>query len=234
MFCPHCGATNADNATFCGSCGRPTSTPGGLGASMGPAAPFVPPASVDVRIGDWIGKAWNLVTSDLMLFVGATVVFLVLASVVPVLLNGALAAGIHIICINKIRRGKSELGDLFKGFNYFVPTLVANLLISVFIFLGMIACLIPALVVAAIYVFPYLFIVDRKMEFWPAMEASHAIVKKNYVGFVLLVLSFAGLHIVGALACLVGLLVTIPMQYAAITIAYQELVGFATPEDTPL
>jgi hypothetical protein len=36
----------------------------------------------------------------------------------------------------------------------------------------------------------------------------------------------AGINILGFLCCLVGLLVTIPMSIAAITIAYQEIVGF--------
>ena len=33
-------------------------------------------------------------------------------------------------------------------------------------------------------------------------------------------------NILGALCCIVGLLVTLPMTFAAITLAYQEVVGF--------
>ena len=39
-------------------------------------------------------------------------------------------------------------------------------------------------------------------------------------------LAMAGINILGFLCCIVGLLVTIPMSIAAITIAYQEIVGF--------
>jgi uncharacterized membrane protein len=74
--------------------------------------------------------------------------------------------------------------------------------------------------------FTYLFIIDRKMEFWPAMQASHEIVKTNYMGFTLFLLAMVGLNIVGFLCCLVGLFVTIPLQYAAVTIAYRDIVGF--------
>ena len=46
-------------------------------------------------------------------------------------------------------------------------------------------------------------------------------------------LLLAGLvNLLGALCCIVGILVTIPLTIAAITIAYQELVGFdpTTPD----
>ena len=110
-----------------------------------------------------------------------------------------------------------------------MPALVACLLITVFTFLGAFACLVGALVVSAMFQFTYLFIVDRGLDFWPAMQASHAVVKQDYLGFVLFLLALIGIQILGALACVVGLLVTIPIQYVAITAAYRDMVGFASP-----
>ena len=107
--------------------------------------------------------------------------------------------------------------------------LVACLLIGVFTFLGVFACLVGALVVSAIFQFTYLFIVDRNMDFWPAMQASHAVVKQDYAGFLIFLLALIGINILGAFACVVGLLVTIPIHYVAVTAAYQDLVGFASP-----
>jgi uncharacterized membrane protein len=40
-----------------------------------------------------------------------------------------------------------------------------------------------------------------------------------------LILAFL-VNVLGFICCLVGLLVTIPLTFAAITIAYKELVGF--------
>ena len=67
------------------------------------------------------------------------------------------------------------------------------------------------------------------MDFWPAMQASHAVVKQDYMGFLLFLLALIGINILGALACLVGLLVTVPIHYLAVTAAYKDLVGFASP-----
>ena len=60
-----------------------------------------------------------------------------------------------------------------------------------FTFAGTLLCIIPGLVVAAMYKFTYLFIVDKRMDFWPAMQASHAVVKNDYFGFTMFLLLMA-------------------------------------------
>lgn len=167
-----------------------------------------------------------MVTADLGNYVLLALVFLVLSSAVPVIIQGPLIAGFHIFTMKKLLGQRPEFADLFKGFNYFVPTLVASLLIGLFVFCGTLLCIIPGLVVAAMYKFAYLFIVDKKMDFWPAMQASHAVVKRDYVGFTLFLVLLALVNLLGVLCCVVGMLVTIPVTFAAITMAYREIVGF--------
>ncbi len=232
MFCHHCGTAVAPDTKFCQSCGQALgaqATPGGPAPTPPSAAPFTPSGEVKARTGAWISEGWAIVKSDMGTFALMSLVMVVLSSSVPVILQGPLTAGFQVAILHRILRGRVEFGDLFKGFNFFLPAMLASLVMAAFTFLGMLACLIPALVVQAMYFFTYLFIVDRKMEFWPAMQASHQIVKNDYFGFTLLLLAFIGLHILGALCCLVGLLWTIPLQYAAITIAYKEIVGFQSP-----
>jgi len=111
-----------------------------------------------------------------------------------------------------------------------VPALLAMVVISVFTFLGSLFCIIPGLVLAAMYQFTYLFIFDKKLEFWPAMQASHELVKKDYFGFTLFIIVLALLVFAGALLCLVGILITFPLYFAAVTAAYKDLVGFEPSE----
>jgi uncharacterized membrane protein len=174
--------------------------------------------------GRWIGEGWALVKADLGSYIVISLLFAILSGV-P-LIQGPLIAGFHIFTMKKLMGRNAEFADLFKGFNYFVPALVASLLIGVFVFAGTLLCLIPGLVVAAMYKFTYLFIVDKRMDFWPAMQASHAVVKNDYFGFTMfLILAFL-VNVLGCLCCIVGLLVTIPLTFAAITVAYKEIVGF--------
>ena len=223
MFCQRCGTQVGSDVQFCPNCGEAQS--GAPLSSNAPSpAPWTAPPGVQASGSRWIGEGWALVKADLGNYVVISLVF-VLLSGVP-LIQGPLIAGFHVFTMKKLMGRNAEFGDLFKGFNFFVPTLVASLLIGLFTFAGTLLCIIPGLVVAAMYKFTYLFIVDKRMDFWPAMQASHAVVKNDYFGFTMfLVLAFL-VNLLGVLCCLVGLLVTIPLTFAAITVAYKEIVGF--------
>ena len=222
MFCHHCGSQVAAGTQFCPSCGQAVNPAAPL-AVTGPSV-WTPPTGVQSQTGRWLGAGWELVKQDMGNYVLITLIF-VLLNGVP-FIQGALIAGFHIFTMKKLAGRRAELSDLFTGFNFFVPTLVASLLIGLFTFAGTLLCIIPGLVVAAMYKFTYLFIIDKRMDFWPAMQASHEIVKQDYFGFTMFLLAAAGVNILGALCCGVGLLVTIPMTFAAITVAYREIVGF--------
>ena len=221
MFCHRCGTQVAPEVQFCPNCGQSFVAPPG-GAVPAPA--WTPPAHVQVAAGRWIGEGWELVKADLGSYVLIALLFFLLSGV-P-FIQGALITGFHIYTMKKLMGRNAEIGDFFKGFNFFIPALVASLVIGFFTFLGTLACLIPGLVVAAMYKFTYLFIVDKRMDFWPAMQASHAVVKTDYFGFTLFLLLAFLVNCLGFLCLVVGLLVTIPITFAAITIAYKEIVGF--------
>ncbi|HUS07467.1 MAG TPA: zinc-ribbon domain-containing protein [Bryobacteraceae bacterium] len=239
MFCNYCGAQLDPGAMFCTSCGQSLAAPAPVSAlpivpapfAGRPLGPLVPAGEIRARTGAWLGAGWDLVKADLSSFLLASLLVLILMGVVPLILQGPLIAGLLIFCRNRILARRSEIGDIFQGFNFFVPTLVATLLIGLFTFGGMLLCIIPAFVLAGMYQFTYLFIVDKKMDFWPAMQASHAVVKNDYLGFTLFVVAGGLLNLLGILCCLVGVFLTFPIYYAALAFAYQETVGFEP--DTP-
>jgi len=206
-------------------CGQTLAGPTATGPAT-PPVPYVSAVPAKARPGAWIGAGWDMVKADMGNYALLTLAFVVLNAMVPIILQGPLIAGLHIYTMKRLMGRNAEFADLFKGFNYFVPTLVASLAITLFTFLGSLLCIIPGLVVAAMYKFTYLFIVDKRMDFWPAMQASHNVVRNDYFGFTMFLLLAALVNILGALCCIVGLLVTLPMTFAAITLAYQEVVGF--------
>lgn len=228
MNCRYCGAPLESEVKFCSACGRSQEDSGSAGS---PAPPPLPTGEVTAQTGRWISAGWELVKTDWVTFVLMALVFMVITGCVPIVLNGPLMAGFHIACIRKLMSGKTEVGDLFKSFNRFGPTLLAFLVITVFTFLASLLCLVPGLIVAAMYQFTYLFIVDKKLDFWPAMEASHALVKKDYFGFTLFLFTLILINVAGVLLCFVGLLITVPLTYAAITAAYRDLAGLENQEN---
>ena len=225
MFCHSCGTQVGPEVQFCPTCGQPLAAGPSPLSSAAPVA-WTPPVGIQAMPGRWIGEGWQLVKADIGMYILLALVLTVLSSMVPVIIQGPLIAGFHIFCMKKILNRRAEFADLFKGFNFFVPTLVASLVISLFAFAGTLLCIIPGLVIAAMYNFTYLFIVDKRMDFWPAMQASHAVVKNDYFGFTMFLLLMILVDILGVLCCLVGIFVALPVTIAAITVAYKELVGF--------
>ena len=221
MFCHSCGTQVSNDVQFCPNCGQPLS---GAASIPAPAVAWVAPLGIKAAPGRWIGQGWELVKADIGNYLLIAIVFTLLSGV-P-LIQGALIAGMHVFTMKKLMGKQAEFADLFKGFNYFVPTLVASLLIGLFVFGGTLLCIIPGLVIAAMYKFTYLFILDKRMDFWPAMQASHAIAKNDYFGFTMFLLLMALVDLLGVLCCFVGIFIALPVTFAAITVAYQELVGF--------
>lgn len=215
MFCHKCGTQVSSDVQFCPTCGQPLaaapSVPGGA-----PPTPWTPPVGVRSQTGHWIGEGWQMVKADMGTYVLLALVFIALNAMVPLIIQGPLLAGFQIFCMKKLLGRRAEFADLFKGFNFFVPALVAFLVISLFTFAGSLLCIIPGLVVAAMYKFTYLFIVDKRMDFWPAMQASHAVVKNDYFGFTMFLIVMALVNLLGVICCVVGVLVTMPLTFAEI------------------
>ncbi len=222
MFCSRCGTAFPVGTQFCAACG----------ASIAPASvaavpvPWAGPGQFEVRAGEWVGQGWRIVKSDLSSYLLAGIIFCLLGGAASGILQGALIVGLHIFTLRKLLERPASISDIFQGFGYFLPAFLASLVIGLFVALGTLCFVIPGLVIAAMYKFTFLFIFDKKMDFWAAMRASHAVVRRDYVGFTIFLLMLIGVDILGCLCLIVGLFVAIPVTFAAVTIAYREIVGF--------
>ena len=231
MFCQNCGSQIESSAEFCSQCGSSQRIQARTRAATEvttPPTPYVPIAGGKAATAKWIGQGWELVQSDLGNFVLMAFVMMVVNGALPLLLQGALFAGFQGACKKKLRGQTVDIGDLFQGFQFFVPTLKAHLVTTILVFFGMLCFIIPGLVLAAMYNFTYLFILDRKLPYREAMRASAAVVKQDYLGYTLFLIVLGLLNVAGVLCLFVGVLVTIPITMAAITVAYRDAVGFDT------
>jgi hypothetical protein len=226
MYCHSCGSPIESGAGFCASCGSAQRIEAGPGAVMPPPAAYTVRTGVQSDTMRWIGEGWEVVKADLGTYVLMTIVMMLVSGAVPLLLQGATTAGFQIACRKTLRGQKPSVADLFEGFQFFVPTLLAHIVISILVFIGLLFFIIPGLVVAAMYNFTYLFIVDKRMDMGTAMQASHAVVKQDYFGYTMFLIALGLLNIAGFLCLIVGLLVTVPITFAALTVAYRDAVGF--------
>jgi hypothetical protein len=128
MFCHKCGTQVNPDVQFCPTCGQAMSSP--LASSPLPAVPWTAPVGIKATPSKWIGEGWELVKQDMGNYILISLIFFLLNGV-P-FIQGALIAGFHIFTMKKLMGRRAEFGDLFKGFNFFIPTLVASLLIGLF------------------------------------------------------------------------------------------------------
>ena len=117
-----------------------------------------------------------------------------------------------------------EVGHMFV-FDNFGMVFLAALIVSALTFVGLLACYVGALVVAFFTAFYMFFVVDKKPGAWTAIVDSFNLVKDNIGTVFLLLLVVLLLNIVGAILCLVGLIVSIPVSYLALTYGYRMLQG---------
>ena len=186
----------------------------------------------NVNMGKWLSEGWRLIFEDIGLYLLVALVYILIIAILSgtaigqFIVLGPLTVGFFYILYRKLHGKETQLGDLGKGFNFFAAAVISNILISIFVAIGFALCIIPGFVVLALYMFTPLYIFDKKLDFWQAMEASRKLVAKHVFEMSIFVLLLSIISIAGALACVVGLLITTPLCYAAIAYAYKDLVGF--------
>jgi uncharacterized membrane protein len=96
-----------------------------------------------------LSEGWQLVKNDFWLMVGICAVGIFVGSVAPLgLLLGPLMCGIH-MCMFALQRGeKPSFNLLFKGFDFFVPSLIATLVQVI----PMMILIVPAYIVFFVFV----------------------------------------------------------------------------------
>lgn len=77
-------------------------------------------------------EGFDIIKPDFWLFFAITLVGMLIAGAVPfAILLGAMNCGIYFCILKQMRGEPVQFGDLFKGFQFFVPALVATLVLIV-------------------------------------------------------------------------------------------------------
>ncbi len=187
--------------------------------------------SSELNIGELLSKSWDIFTKNVGLLIGAVVLvglILIVGSWISfglagIVLTGPLMYGLSLLCLRLVRGESADFNLVFSGFQRFLPSFMAGLLISLFAFIGTILCILPGLFVTIIYMLTYFYMVDQKLDFWPAMEASRKAVMDNFSKWFVLWLVVVLLNFAGGLICGIGQLVTGPLSFLMIAEAYNRI-----------
>jgi uncharacterized membrane protein len=143
----------------------------------------------------------------------------VLSAIVAAFVSGMMYTG----ALHETAGRKPSVSDFFSV-NNFQNVVIFALVWGVVA--GVIQGLLPALGILVLIAgfllwFTYVFIIDRNLAWLDGVKASAQLVTQNLGGNLLLGLAIIGVNILGAIPCGLGLFITIPMTYVAVTYAYK-------------
>ncbi len=190
------------------------------------------------KFGDWIKEGFFIYKNNLGVLILSSLIAVLLTVVTLGILSGPMIAGLIMIVI-RLRDGKQPppvVKDVFDGFRFFLPTFLFILVWFVLIFvacviLSFIPCIGTLLSVClsvaanAFLMFGLFLIVERNMDFWSASMASIEKVKPAFFPFLGLALVAGIIGQIGAIACGIGVIVTMPINYTILAVTYRDVFG---------
>ncbi|QLQ09365.1 MAG: hypothetical protein HZY75_01940 [Nocardioidaceae bacterium] len=155
---------------------------------------------------------------------GAATFFSLVLSLVQQVVSWIVSAGIVKGALDIVNGRRLDIGTMFKGFDM-VQVIIAALLVSIVTTIGFFLCILPGLIAAFLLSFTTYFLIDQKLPAVDAMKASFNFVKDNVGQVLVFLIAMVALNIIGACACGVGLLITIPVSIIAQAYAFRKLQG---------
>ena len=201
---------------------------------------------IDVKFGEWIEEGFNLYKNNFGTLVLASVIALVLTTVTIGILAGPLLAGLVIVTLQLLRKEepKPDAGKVFRGFDYFLNSflfmviwgtaiVVGSIILGIFPCIGQLLSLVFAYAAQAFLMFGIFLIVDKQMNFWPASMECIQTVKTNFWPFFGLSTVASIIGSIGAIAIVIGIVLTIPIQACILAVAYRDVFDEAKRPSTP-
>lgn len=195
----------------------------------------MPKSAVPFTVGDAIGVGWTLAMRHLGLLVLVTLVAGALTavpeligdsavwSIVGVLVSMVVTLGYVKIVLNIVDEKPAAMGDLFSCIHlvpqYFVATIVYVVVVGV----GLILLVVPGIIWAIKFFFYDFPIVDEETGPFTGLSRSAAVTQGAKGRLFLLFLALLGINILGLLALVVGLLVSIPITGITLAHVYRRL-----------
>jgi uncharacterized membrane protein len=145
----------------------------------------------EVNVGECLSRAWRLLVNNLALFLGASLLLLLIRfalGLVPIVgslayfvIFGALYGGFFMTFLKRVRGESAGIDDLFCGFGErFIQLMLAGIVMYVLTMIGMLLCVLPGIYLAVAWMFTLVLAADRCMEFWPAMEFSRKVITRYW------------------------------------------------------
>jgi hypothetical protein len=185
--------------------------------------------------GDAIKFGWETTTGNLGLLILALMI-IVAIGVMPAVVSDswvvatvawvfdmAVGMGILRMTLRFVDGEKGELVDLFSTIPLIFKYLVASIVVGFVVTVGFCLLILPGIYWSVrLYMFPWV-LVDKDVGPFEALRQSWEMTRGSFWNLILLGVLLCGINILGTIALLLGLLVTIPLSVVAVGYAYRRM-----------
>jgi hypothetical protein len=224
----------------------PGGTPGEPWGAYPPAPPayYEGPPAAPFTTGEAMGYGWRAFTQNvgplLLLafvviaiqvglgYIGTrleTTVGIALFNIASTIVGYILTVGVIRAALAVVDGRRPEVGMLFRGEGV-VNYILASIIVAVAVTVGLVLCVIPGLIVMFLFQFYGYATVDEthRVGVVEALSTSARLARDNVGPVLLFDLAAIGVLILGALACVVGLLVAYPVVVIAGAFVWRRLI----------
>ena len=147
----------------------------------------------------------------------------ILFQILGFIVSAAVGIGIYQVAL-MITAGQPA--DVARAFQYdrWGEWIVFSVVYGLMVGVGLALCVVPGLFVLAFFGLAPFYFIDGRMSLGEALSASRTVVQSKGLAFPILLSIVVG--VLGVIACVVGLLVTLPVAYIAVAYLYR----FATEQ----
>ncbi|MBI5767559.1 MAG: DUF4339 domain-containing protein [Verrucomicrobia bacterium] len=140
------------------------------------------------------------------------------------LISPPIYGALNVYYLGKLRGRPVDIGDVLRTLVELLgPLLLVGLVANVLTGVGCMFLILPGLYLAVAYSFAKVLVADHRMPFWTALEVSRRVVTAQWWRVLGLWLLATLVALLGLIGLLVGILFTIPILYASIICAYEDL-----------
>jgi uncharacterized membrane protein len=155
-----------------------------------------------------VGVLFGVAVADLLIFI----------------VSGFLHIGVYNSALALADGRRVEPSKMFRS-DYLLNYLVAILLYGLLAAVGLFLCILPGIVVLYLGFLTPWYVLDQGMAPVDALKASYRTTTSNGWGLIFFALVTWLIYVAGAIVCLVGLLVTVPVALLMVTYTFRRLTG---------
>jgi serine/threonine protein kinase len=198
-----------------------------------------------LNIRDCLRRGWALVRNNFWPLVGMNALMLALVAlattafsyrsadgsrhnfaIVALLVNGPLFGGWNLYFLKKIRGEPSRVETAFAGFSgRFLHLFLANFVMTLLCIVGFVCFVLPGIYLFISWWFALTLVIDKGLDFWPAMELSRKAVTKHWFKIFAFFLVLILVDLAGLVALGVGVFLTTTIVMAAGMYGYEDIFG---------